>query len=113
MWDIGTGQESVRGKGLGRSAKTCLSPWKKHGGIDGTSEDRNEVILLGSQSGRDRGSALHVLYLKPWHVKTAKSPPDWASDDTVSQRTVCKENKKAVIMTTGLMTTGLKTKNIV
>lgn len=47
------------------------------------------------------------LHLNSWNVKQDKTTVDDLRPHCVL-RTICKENKKAIMMTTGLVTTGLK-----
>lgn len=78
----------------------------------------NRAALKWSQSCKARGTALYIVYFKPGNVKKGKitfqpSLNKFVPPPPTPQKTVCKDIKKAVIVTTGLMAMGLKIKNII
>ena len=73
----------------------------------------NGATLKWSWSCHNRGIACLTYHIPQVFavLKPGKITLGWALRNLVLQRTVCKDSKKAVILTTGLMITRLKIKN--
>ena len=71
----------------------------------------NKATLKWRWCCHTRGTALCILCLNLGMLKQGNITFGLVLSKLMTQRTICKDNKKAVIMTTRLMTTKLKIKN--